>query len=847
MITRNYNKAYPLNELLDDGKQKQYSADCSELAFLLGGIGTGNYSVGARGEMRDWEIFGSPGKGNFMPNTFFAVRYEDEEGKIEARVLESRLRPPFGKSHGFVDFEVAGLPRFDNSIADSRYPFYNVHLIDDAVPLNVTLECFTPFIPLNTNDSSIPTGIMRYRIKNNSSGRMKISVVGSLANTTTLKSYSRTTWKRYFTAGKVVNEYKDDGTIRGLFFHPEDLSQDSLYYGTMALTTRAKDISYKRSWLCGGWWDGLQDMWDDFCTDGRMEPESVYTQLDVKPEHFQGDQVGSLAIHAELEPNEEGIFEFQISWCFPNRVNSWSRELYDNVVRPENEKKENNDCNCSSGCNTDCSDLKDEEYPTVKQYYATLYKDAWAAAAYTAGNMLRLERDSRTFAETFFSSTIPSYVLEAVSHTITVIRSTTCIRLYDGTFLAWEGCFNDEGCCEGSCTHVWNYAHSIAFLFPELERSMRTVEYCVETNTDGKMNFRSYRLWGMDGHDHVPAADGQMGCLVRLYREWKFSGDDEFLRKMWTNAKKTIEFAINHWDKDGDGVLDSGLFNTYDISFEGPSSMINSVFYAALKACSEMADYLGDFEASKKYLSIFKTGCEKMDGLLWGGEYYIQKIDDVNKYRYQYGEGCLSDQIFGQTLAHVTGLGYILPQEHVKQAIKAVFDYNFLPNGLHHHNTQRTYMLNDEPGLLLCSWPKGKRPRLPFPYSDEVWTGIEYQVATNLIYEGWISEGLTLVKALRDRHDGIRRNPFNEVECGHHYARSLASFGVLIGLCGFKYDLTQKIISFEPKINTDNFKCFFITGKMWGVYSRIKLEDGTFDEKIEVLYGEEDCVNLVKA
>lgn len=838
MQSRTPDKAYSLEQLLDDGTQKTYSADCGALAFLLGGIGTGNYSVGARGEMRDWEIFGRPGKGNFMPNTFFALRYQPQGGLPDCRVLEARLRPPFANSHGFVDMEVAGLPRFENALASSEYPFYTVQLQDDNVPLEVRLECFTPFIPLNADDSSIPTGIMRYYVKNNTGKPAEVSVVGSLGNTTTLKDYSRTTWKRFFTAGDTVNEYKDDGTIRGLYYHPADLTQNSLYYGTMSLTTTDTNVSHKRSWLRGGWWDGLQDMWDDFCSDGRLEPESVYTQLDLKPEYMTPDHTGSLAIHAQLAPGEEKMFEFQISWCFPNRVNNWSRELYDNVVRPEKEKA---GCGCADGC---CEPQNPESYPTVGQYYATLYKDAWAAARYTAQNMQRLEGHSRTFARAFFSSSLPSYVLEAVAHTITVMRSTTCIRLYDGTFLAWEGCFNDEGCCEGSCTHVWNYAHSIAFLFPELERSMRRVEYGIETNPDGKMNFRSYQVWGMQGHDHVPAADGQMGCLVRLYREWKLSGDDAFLQELWPRAQSTLEFAIRHWDKDGDGVLDSGLFNTYDISFEGPSSMVNSVYYAALKACSEIARYLGDEISANRYTEIFTKGSTKMDEMLWGGEYYTQQIEDVNRYRYQYGDGCLSDQIFGQTLAHVAGLGYVLPKAHVKQAIKAVFDYNFLPSGLCHHNTQRTYLLNDEPGLLLCSWPKGNRPRLPFPYSDEVWTGIEYQVATNLIYEGWLREGLTLVKALRSRHDGIRRNPFNEVECGHHYARSLASYGVMQALCGFTYNVPAGTVWFNPQINQDNFKSFFATGTAWGVYTRTKNCDGLMHEEIEILYGDAAGITL---
>jgi hypothetical protein len=189
----------------------------------------------------------------------------------------------------------------------------------------------------------------------------------------------------------------------------------------------------------------------------------------------------------------------------------------------------------------------------------------------------------------------------------------------------------------------------------------------------------------------------------------------------------------------------------------------------------------------------------------------------------------------------------VLPREHVAAAVKAVFDLNCLAAAVQHHNTQRTYLLNDEAGLLLCTWPDGGRPKLPFPYSDEVWTGIEYQVATHLIYEGHIDEGLTLVRAVRDRHDGIRRNPWNEVECGHHYARSLASWGLLVALSGFECDRPAGRISFAPRINAHDFHCFFAAGTAWGIYHRRAAPDGTVAEDVEVLGGSLDGVELQPA
>lgn len=826
-------KVFPDELLFDTSPQRWYEASCSEAAFLIGGIGTGNFSIGARGELRDWELFGTPAKGNILPNTFFAIRVSSPVHQPVARVLESQIRPPFRRSHGFVDYEVGGLPRFRHSRLKAEYPFVTVELSDPSLPVAVTLEAFNPFIPLNADDSGIPTGVLRYRVKNLTGFSLSVSVAGSLCNFSAFKGYERHTWKAIQMADEVVNEYRDDGLIRGLFFRPKNLQPGHRYYGTMALTTRDSSVSHKRAWLNGGWWDGLQDFWDDFRQDGWLESESHYIQEDA-PATFP-DKIGSLAIHHEVPPHEEATFEFQITWHFPHRVNSWSLQMY-REARARGEKVAA--CTCvGENCSAD-------EIPTIWQYYATRFTDAWHAAHYTMANLERLEGTSRLFRDAFFSSTLPSYVLDAVASNITVLRSPTCFRLEDGTLMAWEGCFDDEGCCEGNCTHVLNYAQTIAYLFPELERSMRRVEFAVETEPSGKMNFRSYKLFGMEGQKHMPAADGQLGTIIRLYREWKLSGNDNFLRLLWEPACKALDFAFEVWDQDGDLVLDTDLFNTYDIAFQGPTSMINSLFYAALLAGTEMATYLGQPERAARYRAAFEEGSRRMDTLLWGGDYYIQKIEDANRFRYQYGTGCLADQLFGQMLSHLAGLGYVLPEEHVKRAVRAIFEHNFATDLSEHHNTQRTYALNDEKGLLLCTWPAGGRPRLPFPYSDEVWSGIEYQVATHLIYEGYLREGLTLVKAVRDRYDGIKRNPWNEIECGHHYMRSLASYGVLVALSGFRCDLPRRKISFAPRIFADHFRCFFSTGTGWGVYTRHLKPEGQIEEQVEVLYGSLDGVRL---
>lgn len=453
--------------------------------------------------------------------------------------------------------------------------------------------------------------------------------------------------------------------------------------------------------------------------------------------------------------------------------------------------------------------------------------------------MIRLEKGSRDFHDALFTSTYPEYVIDAVASNITVIRSNTCFRIEDGTFLAYEGCHDLNGSCAGTCTHVWNYAQTMAFLFPALERSARKVEFNLETDDEGWMAFRTLQIFGKEKSDIHPATDGQLGTIIRLYREWKISGDSEFLRSVWAKATKALEFAFTYWDTDGDYVLDAQQHNTYDIEFYGQNSLTNSIFYAALKAGAEMADFLGEHERADMYRMALESGSKKMDELLWNGEYYIQILADINQYSYQYGTGCLSDQLFGQLLAHVTGLGYILPENHVKKALLAVYKHNYMESMEKHINVQRVYAINNEKGLLMCSWPSGGRPKLPFVYSDEVWTGVEYQVAAHLIYEGYIDEGLSIVKAVRSRYDGYARNVWDEIECGHHYARSLASWAVLLALSRYKCDMVKNEICFKPVINRDNFSTFWSTGEAWGVYKqKINASTGEIEGEVKVLYGD---------
>lgn len=784
----------------------EYRQDAKEVAFLLGGIGTGNVSVGARGELRDWELFNRPGKGNKFPYSFFAIHTE-RAGEKCTRVLEAELNEPYSPSHGIDSADIGGLPRMQRSKFRAEYPLMQVTFEEKELPVQVALEAYTPFIPLDADNSGIPAAILRYRVTNPGTQPVFVAVAGSLANMTTAHGSNDFHYVTY--AGETRNVFHQSGALTGVQFESVGFAPEHPMHANMALVTTNPESTVKPLWYQGAWFDGIQDFWDDFTEDGLVARDNTQGGEGNTLMELKRQRVGSVAPHHTLQPGEEYVFEFVLSWYFPNRIQAWSQDY-----NPE--------------------DLSDKRI--VRNHYALKFASAWDAAEYLVAHLPELEEHTLKFHQALFGSTLPVEVLDAVSANITVLRSTTCFWLENGTFMGWEGCFDKAGCCDGTCTHVWNYAQTLAFLFPKLEQTMRYNEFRLETDATGKMNFRNRKLLGDEEWKMHPAADGQTGTIVRLYREWKLSGDNSLIDEMGPAALRALDFSIAYWDADGDGVLDSQQHNTYDIEFYGPNSLTNTMFYAALKAGVAIAEYLEQPERAQEYEKKWRMGSQRMDEMLWSGEYYVQRLDDIDRYKYQYGIGCLSDQILGQYMAHVAGLGYILPEDHIKQTAKSIYQYNFEKDFRHHSNVQRTYALNDEAGLLLCSWPHGGRPRFPFVYCDEVWTGIEYQVAATLAYEGFVEESVELVRAVRARHDGYRRNPFNEVECGHHYARAMASWAMLTALSGFEYDMTRDQMSFAPKVNQDDFSCFFCTGKGWGVYRQKKNDQGELETSTEMLY-----------
>lgn len=802
-------------------------------AFPLGGIGTGNVSIGARGELRDWELENLPDKGRRNPHSFFAIHAAPAGGSPVTRVLEARLTGRHDAHAGYAFDQLAGLPRLAGATLHGEYPVVDVDFDDDVLPVDVSLHAFTPLVPLDADASGIPAAVLRYRVTNPADVPMTVTIVGSVSHTAGRGTPGPDApWGMRATQ---TVRWRDDGDVRGLDFGI-DLPDDDPGYGTLSLTTTDAATTVKPQWVTSYWPDGARLFWDDLTADGLLQaeprltledrPRGLFAELDADPDaaplteeemlaKLPRLRTGSLGLVHEIAPGESRDFEFVLSWGFPNRRRGW----HGHIVFADPPGAE-----------------------IVHNHYATLWPDAWAAARHLHANLDELERSTDAFVDALYGGSLDPVLADAIGANIAAARSTTGFVLESPTpelgegpvFAAWEGSFDHGGSCEGTCTHVWSYAQTLAWLFPTLERSARRAEYLLETDDEGAQKFRGNRIFGGPSWFMGPAVDGQLGTLLRLHREWRFSGDDAFLRELWPAASRTLDYAIREWDRDGDGLLDGEMHNTYDIEFHGAEPLANGVYLAALRAGARMARHLGETERATAWDRRADHVAAAIDETLWNGEYYRQVIDDPDAHRYQYGDGVLSDQLLGQFHAYLNGLGSILPAERVESALTAIVAHNFRDDLTAHESTQRVYALNDEAGLLLASWPHGGRPSIPFVYSDEVWTGVEHQVAASLLFAGRTEEALRIERAVRSRYDGTHRNPWNEIECGNHYARSLASWALLLGASGAQWDAPTGILSFAPA-SDGAFRSLFTTGTGWGRVEidgdclTLRLDGGTLD------------------
>jgi len=773
----------------------------NRVAFPLGGIGAGMVCIEGTGAFSHMSV---RNKIDFFntPCMFSAICVQGKDDHV-ARILEGPIpdwkyfgAPGTGNGAAGTSY---GLPRFDDASFLARFPFASIELRDKAIPLETAITAWSPFTPGDADSSSLPVAGIEYQFRNPTD--KPIDAVFSF-NT-----------KNFMALGKGGNTILP---IRGGFILSQEEHKEAPQdKGAFAAFVLEEEAVVDHCWFKGGWWDGLTLAW-------RNVQEGILR--DNPP--VAGECPGaSLFVPITVGPNEARTVRLLFAWYVPST---------DIRIGKDGEA-----CNGGACCPS----------MTHVPWYAGWFRDIEDMARFWRKNYDSLRERSAAFRDAFYDTTLPPEAVEAVAANLTILKSPTVQRQTDGRMWCFEGCCDNAGCCHGSCTHVWNYAQAIAHLFPELERSLRQTEFNESQDAKGHQQFRSNLPIRPVAHDFHAAADGQLGGIMKVYREWHICGDEKWLREFWPKVRKSLDYCIQTWDPRERGTVEEPHHNTYDIEYWGPDGHCTSFYLGALAAAIRMGKALGDDVT--RYAQLLEKGRAFIETELYNGEYFYQKIEteglqakfhpidassngkgyaDIVKLlneqgpKYQYGTGCLSDGVLGFWLARSCGIDEpVADPAKVRSHLKAVYTYNLKRDLSAHANPQRpSYAMGDEGGLLLCTWPRGGALAIPFVYSDEVWTGIEYQVASHLILEGMTQEGLDIVRRCRDRYDGVRRNPFNEYECGHWYARALSSYGLLQALSGARYDAVDKTLHIDSRVG-DDFRSLLCTA---GGYGTVGLREG---------------------
>jgi uncharacterized protein (DUF608 family) len=767
----------------------------AHLAYPMGGMGAGMICLEGAGALSHVSVRGEPDVHN-EPLMFAALAIKGEPNL--ARVLEGpvpdwKIFSPHDAGNGLGGTDY-GLPRFDKASFTARFPFGMVTLQDTEVPLSVTITGWSPFVPGAPDDSSLPVAALEYTLHNPTDA--PIDAVFSFH-------------ARNFMAVKENEDAAVQATRNGFVLWQPGSEAQPWTQGAFSAIVDDPETRVNCAWFRGGWWDSLTVVWESVKQAEALEAGPL-TEGAPSPG-------GSLYVPLSLGPGERQVIRLRLAWHAPVTNLRLGKDEGDGPAC----------CACGG---------------THRPWYASVFEDMEALNAYWRANYDDLKAKTARFTESFYDTTLPPEIVEAIAANLTILKSPTIQRQTDGKLWCWEGCCDTHGCCHGSCTHVWNYAQALPHLFPSLERTLRETEFFVDQDARGHQAFRASLPIRPPEHDFYAAADGQLGGIMKVYREWRISGDELWLRRFWPKVKQSLDYCIATWDPDHLGVLVEPHHNTYDIEFWGPDGMCSSFYLGALKAAAAMAEALGD--DVPLYRELLDKGVAIMESELWDGEYFIQKIRweglraaDPTKNqsrtvnyspeaeallqeegpKYQYGKGCLSDGVLGAWIAEMCGVAPFLDADKVRSHLLAVHRYNLKHDLRRHANPQRpTFALGDDGGLLLCTWPKGGALTLPFVYSDEVWTGIEYQVASHLMTMGEVDAGREIVRVLRDRYDSHVRNPFDEYECGHWYARAMASYGMIQALTGVRYDAVTQTLTIAPKMAGD-FRAFLSTATGYGV------------------------------
>lgn len=787
--------------MTDDLRQPLAHTDAPALAMPIGGIGTGGFAVNADGSLRQWQLVGMPNHRGALPGTGFWLRLSRVEPPLDtiAMVQGALVDDPAaslttdGEVPEWMQDAAAQFDTFSSARFSGTYPIADVELSDDRHPLRIDMRALNPMVPGDVEVSGIPTGMFEFTLTNTGDIPMHGTLAGSLLNAVGWDGISPIDDFTPGLGGNVNRLRRGGGWARVVMDNPS-LDEADQHAGQLVLA--ADDEGAAVVARCAGTEHLRAFLESRAMNNGISRLATAPTLGDPQlhgPKSGSGASpagrtwLGVVGVPFWLEPGQSRRIRFSMSWHFPNRM-----------------------------VDVEQFGQSHPEWGATRFHlgnaYALRYVDAIDVQSSVERDWDELVARTEAWTSMLVDSSFDDVETDRLAAQAAYVRSPTCFIGADGRFYGYEGSLGASttmwsgrfgGSCPLNCTHVWQYEAALAGLWPALERNMRDTEFDVMQNAAGAIPHRlrvpTYLHQMGDeviGGPEEPALDGMLATILKSLRDMQRGAGEEWLQQRWLALTRLYTHIRVKWDADDDGVLHGIQPSTHDIDLAGVNPFMGTLWLAALRAYEELALLAGDDDAAAEVRARFESGSRLYDELLFDGRHYIQVLDEGDPTDFQWRTGVLSDQVIGQWWAHQLGLGHILPAEHVRSALRHVVATNLRHGFADFTHPYRVYADSaDDVGLLMCSWPEGGRPEVPTRYSDEVWTGIEWQVAAHCLFEGLEEEGAAVLRGLWDRHDGSRRNPYNEIECGDHYARAMAGWTLAQARSGVHVDHTRDVLT----------------------------------------------------
>ena len=759
----------------------------------LGGIGTGSIELRKDGNFYNWSIFNNyplgtgphfdlpawPGDSPEASYLFFLVRYQVEGESPKMKILQLNDTLGEGGMDGILYYYpwMSGVDQIEYA---GRFPFVNIRYTDSEMPLEIELEAFSPFIPHDVKNSSLPLIYFNFNIRSKSDKPVDVLLIGTLRN---LVGYDEI--NKYFISDMVdqPNHKFFLQTVGGM-----DTQRSS--YGHMGLGAIGGDeVSYYLGWA------HKHPYYEKLLVSKRFSNFDDTANRNTKTEDGQpiawlvrdvNDQKlnSSIGVNKRLGKGEEFQSTMMMSWYFPNRYGAVN----------DGKKRANNKPVAGS------YEVGIKPTKLIGHYYQRNFSSIKEVVSYGFSEYKTLRDRSLHFLQGLYATSVDQFILDQINAQCNTFATSSTLTKA-GKFGIREGLSASKSWGPNVTIDVSLYGSVMVLgLFPELQKNMMRAHRDLQT-PNGEihhglgydLDFTQNGTWGVFHRvDLVP------NYIQLVLRDYFWTNDLDYLKEMWPSVKKGIQYVLKERDKNGDQMPDmEGIMCSYDnFPMYGLASYIQSQWIVALQLAARAAKDMGESSLQQEYQRIADKGKQLMEDKLWNGAYFRL----ANDYNGEKGidEGCLTDQLVGQWVAHCAGVGHILSPEKVKLAIQNILDYSFMEGRF----------------LRNCTWPEHRdlfpihETNLWVDQANMPWTGVELAFASFLIFEGMLEEGKKVIKAVDDRYrrDGLY---WDHQEFGGHYYRPMAAWAILNALSGLT--IFKQEYSFNPKLENNQTNQYFFS------------------------------------